>query len=77
MKPFWSISEACVWAATVDLDAVDAVSNGDPEDVHWLMPARRRTPTAARYGVHSSLRVGRPSGREPRSRSPHSAVRGV
>jgi hypothetical protein len=62
MKPFWSISEACVWAATLDPDAVDAVNGRNPDDVHWLMPD---TPPDAYsdhvLAWHSSLREGRPS----------------
>src|SRR5713226_5490884 len=38
MKPYWSISEACVWAATLDLDAVDAVNDRNPDGAHWLIP---------------------------------------
>jgi hypothetical protein len=36
MKPYLSISEACVWAATRDLDALDAVTERNPESAHWL-----------------------------------------
>lgn len=36
MKPYWSISETCVWAATLDLDAVDAVNERQPDGAHWL-----------------------------------------
>lgn len=37
MKPYWSISEACAWIVTRDLDAVEHVSNSDPEAVHFLL----------------------------------------
>jgi hypothetical protein len=37
VKPHWSISEACAWIVTRDLDAVEHVSNSDPEAVHFLL----------------------------------------
>lgn len=62
MKPYWSISEACVWAATLDPDAVDAVNGRNPDGVHWLMPD---TPPDAYsdhvMAWHGHLRGGRPS----------------
>jgi hypothetical protein len=62
MKPYWSISEACVWGSTLDLDAVEAVNGGNPDGVHWLMP---ETPPDA-YSDHVMawqcyLREGMPS----------------
>jgi hypothetical protein len=36
MQPFWTISETCVWAATLDLDAVAVVHGDRPDSVHWL-----------------------------------------
>jgi hypothetical protein len=37
VKPYWSISEACAWIVTRDLDAVEHVSNSDPEAPHFLL----------------------------------------
>jgi hypothetical protein len=37
MKPYWSISEACAWIVTGDLDAVEHVSISDPEAAHFLI----------------------------------------
>jgi hypothetical protein len=65
MKPFWSISEACVWAATLDPDAVDAVNGRNPDDVYWLMPDTPPDAYSDHFlAWHSSLREGRPSVRE-------------
>ncbi|MGH6949383.1 MAG: hypothetical protein ACREH4_00775 [Vitreimonas sp.] len=37
MKPFLTIPEACVWAATREDEAVDAVTQRDPEGAHFLV----------------------------------------
>lgn len=37
MKPFLTIPEACVWAATREDEAVDAVTQSDPEGAHFLV----------------------------------------